>query len=131
MRRGLQKSDLVYPDLCYKIVGSLFKVWTDLGPGHKEKLYQKALAEEFKKVGLEFRKELPVKLVYAGKPIGIYYFDFLVEEKVVLELKVRNYFSSKDIKQVFSYLKSQNLRLGIIAHFMRSGVKFKRIVNTV
>lgn len=125
----LKRKDILYPDLSYSIIGSLFKVWTELGPGHKEKLYQKALAEELKEKKLNFEKELPVKLTYNNKLIGMYYFDFLVEGKVALELKVRNYFAKKDIEQLFAYLKSKDLKLGIIAHFTSSGVKFKRIVN--
>ena len=60
---------------------------------------------------------------------NLYYFDFLIENKIVLELKARNYFSRKDIDQLFSYLKSKDMKLGIIAHFTKSGVKFKRVVN--
>ena len=78
---------------------------------------------------LNFDKELPAKVRYKDKFIGIYYFDFLIENKIVLELKVRNYFSRKDINQLFSYLKSKDMKLGIIAHFTKSGVKFKRVVN--
>jgi len=60
---------------------------------------------------------------------SIYYFDFLIDGKIILETKVRNYFSKKDIDQLCSYLKVKNLKLGIIAHFTKTGVKFKRIVN--
>jgi GxxExxY protein len=48
---------------------------------------------------------LPVNINYRGKKIGMYYFDFLIEDKIILELKVRNYFSIKDINQLYSYLK--------------------------
>ncbi len=61
--------------------------------------------------------------------VGRYYFDFLIEDKIILEIKVRNYFSKKDIEQLNSYLKATRLKLGIIAHFTRAGVKLKRIVN--
>ncbi|PIS29970.1 MAG: hypothetical protein COT41_03880 [Candidatus Portnoybacteria bacterium CG08_land_8_20_14_0_20_40_83] len=66
---------------------------------------------------------------YKNKPIGIYYFDFLIDDKIVLEIKVRDYFSKKDITQLYSYLKAKNLKLGIIAHFTKTGVKFKRVAN--
>ncbi|MCL4399659.1 GxxExxY protein [Patescibacteria group bacterium] len=125
----LRREDIIYPNLSYSVVGALFEVWTNLGPGHREKFYQKALAEELKYRKLNFDKELPAKVRYKDKFIGIYYFDFLIENKIVLELKVRNYFSRKDIDQLFSYLKSKDMKLGIIAHFTKSGVKFKRVVN--
>ncbi|MCD6429549.1 GxxExxY protein, partial [bacterium] len=97
--------------------------------GYKEHIYQKAIAQELEEVNIKFKKELPIKIIYKGNPIGIYYLDFLIEEKIILEVKVRNYFSRKDIEQLYSYLKTKNLKLGIIAHFTRSGVKFKRVVN--
>jgi GxxExxY protein len=127
----LRRKDLVYPELSYQILGILFEVWVKLGFGHKERIYQKAIAEEFKSVDLKFREGLPAKIYYKNNLVGIYYFDFLIEDKIILEIKVRNYFSKKDIEQLYSYLKAKNLKLGIIAHFTRTGVKFKRIVNVL
>ncbi|PIY59662.1 GxxExxY protein, partial [Candidatus Wolfebacteria bacterium CG_4_10_14_0_8_um_filter_37_11] len=101
------------------------------GFGHKESFYQKAVAINLENASLKFEEQLPVNIKYKGKKIGIYYFDYLIEDKIVLELKVRNYFSKKDIEQLYSYLKARDLKLGIIAHFTRAGVKFKRIVNII
>jgi GxxExxY protein len=123
------KSDLVHPDLCYKILGVLFEVWTTVGCGHKEKIYQNAVAVGLKNAGFDVKEQLPAKVVYKGKTVGIYYFDFLINDKIVLELKVRDYFSVKDIRQLYSYLKVRDLKLGIIAHFTKTGVKHKRVVN--
>ncbi len=120
---------LLYSDLTYKINGLLFSVWTNVGPGHKEKFYQKAIAREFKDAGFVFEEQLPAKLVYKGEQLGIYYFDFLIENTIILEIKVRNYFSRQDIEQLLRYLRAKNLKLGIIAHFTKSGVKIKRVVN--
>lgn len=126
---SLKRDDLIYPELSYKIVGLLFEVGKEVGFGHKEHFYQKALSRAFSDVGISFEEQLPVRVNYKGKPAGIYYFDFFVDGKVVLEIKSRNYFSKKDIEQVFQYLKAKNLKLGIIAHFTKDGVRFKRIVN--
>lgn len=128
MSTNIRKEDLLYPELSYKILGKAFKVWSELGFGHKEIVYQRAIAnilkEEFK-----IQEQCPAKIIYNGKNVGIYYFDFLIEDKIVLELKVRNYFSVKDIKQLYSYLKSRKLKLGILIHFTSTGVKSKRVVN--
>lgn len=123
------KQDLIYPNLSYQIIGILFEIWTDIGIGRKEKFYQKAIEQNLKEKGITFERELPVKINYKKEIIGIYYFDFLIENKIVLEIKVRNYFSKKDIARVYSYLKAESIKLGIIAHFTSSGVKFKRVVN--
>jgi GxxExxY protein len=129
MRVAPRRADLVHPELSYRILGVLFEVWKQIGFGHKEKFYQKAVTRELKHSKISFQEQLPAKINYKGEFLGIYYFDYLIENKIVLELKVRNYFSRKDIQQVYAYLKAKKLQLGIVAHFTASGVKFKRVVN--
>lgn len=120
---------VIYPKLSYELVGSLFDVWNTVGYGHKENFYQKAIAKDLKDKGIYFREQEGVKVKYKDEEIGIYLLDFVVENKIVLEIKKRDYFSKKDIEQLYAYLKALNLKLGIIAHFTKSGVKFKRILN--
>jgi len=86
-------------------MGVLFNVWTNIGFGHKENLYQKAISNSFEEINLFFKEQLPVKINYKNKTVGLYYFDFLIENKIVLEIKVRNYFSIKDINQLYSYIR--------------------------
>ncbi len=125
----IRREDLIYPELSYKIIGVLFSIWNTIGSNHKELFYQKAVARDFHECKLSFEEQLPVKINYKGRFIGIYYFDFIIENKIVLELKVRDYFSKKDISQLYSYLKAKNLKLGLIVHFTKSGVRVKRVVN--
>jgi|SRR3989344_1079742 len=127
--RKIRRTDLVYPELCYQILGILFEVWKNVGFGHQEKVYQRASIAAFKEAGLFVEEQLPVVLMYKRSKVGVYYFDFLIENRIVVELKVRNYFSKKDIDQLFAYLKAKDLRLGLIIHFTKTGVKFKRVVN--
>lgn len=96
---------------------------------HKEKYIQQAVASAFKKNNISFEKEVKTDLKFKNDKIGVYFLDFLVEGKVVLEIKRKNYFSKHDIEQVYAYLKATGLKLGIIAHFTRKGVEFKRILN--
>jgi len=123
------KEDLVYPELSYKIIGLLFKVEGELGPGHKENYYANAMEELLKKEKVNYKRELYHPLLFENKVIGKYYLDFLIDDKIVLELKKGNRFSKKNIDQVYSYLKVNNLKLGIIAQFSYDGLKFKRILN--
>jgi len=127
----LKKDDVIYPGLSYKIIGILFEVWNTIGSNHKEKLYQKAAANDFSEAGMSFKEQLPVKMSYRGKIVGIYYLDFLIEDKIILELKARDYFSKRDVNQPYSCLKAKDLKLGLIAHFTKSGVKVKRVVNII
>lgn len=123
------KPDLLYPELSYKIVGVLFDVFLQLGYGYKENQYQKAVAIGCENAGLNYDKELPIKITYQKRFVTTNYLDFLIDKKIVLEIKQGDRFNLQDIKQVYSYLKITDLKLGILARYTRSGVKFKRIVN--
>lgn len=74
-------------------------------------------------MGELFYKELSFKI------IGKYLIDFLVEDNSALELKVANDFYTKDIKQLLSYLKARNLKLGMLILFTKDGVRYRRLVN--
>ncbi|MFQ6049536.1 MAG: GxxExxY protein [Candidatus Paceibacterales bacterium] len=84
---------------------------------------------EFKRCGISFQREVYVPLVFKNEKIGNYYLDFLIENKIVLEIKKGDKFSKRHIEQILSYLKAKNLELGIIANFGSKEVKFKRIIN--
>jgi len=120
---------LLYKELSYKIVGILYEVYNNLGYGHRERTYQRALAEELKNNKIVFKKELYFPIFFKEKLISKYFFDFLVEDKIVLELKVSNDLYQNDINQILAYLKTKNYHLGILAIFTNNGVKTKRIVN--
>jgi GxxExxY protein len=121
--------DFLYKELTERIIGASFNVYNQLGFGHREKVYQRAHESEYNDIGLVFKKECPVRIFYKEKLIAKYYLDFLVENKVVVELKVANDFYTKDIKQVLAYLKSNDYRLGLLIVFSSEGVKVKRIIN--
>lgn len=123
------RKDLVYKDECYKIIGLIFEVFNNVGYGHKESFYQKATANSFLENKIKFKQQVKARVKYKEKEIGFYIFDFLVFEKIVVELKQKNYFSKKDIDQIYSYLKAANLKLGILVYFTKEGIRYKRIIN--
>lgn len=120
---------LVYPELSYEIVGILFTVYNNLGYGYQERYYQRAVAKELEKAKLKYKREQKAVIKYRGSIIGRYFIDFVVENMIVVELKVSNDFYKKDINQVLGYLKATGLKLGILFIFTKEGLKFKRIVN--
>lgn len=75
------------------------------------------------------KKELFNQLKLKEKTIGRYFLDFLIDDKIIIELKVKSYFQKKDIEQIYAYLKNNKLKLGILVYFTKSGVRVKRIVN--
>ncbi|MDP3014876.1 MAG: GxxExxY protein, partial [bacterium] len=104
----LKRNDLLYPELSYEIIGAAFDVYNLLGEGHHEKYYQKALAEALTNKELKFKQQLSCSLNYRGKILGKRFLDFLVENKIIIEIKKGNKFSKQHIDQVLDYLKLNN-----------------------
>ncbi len=111
-------------------MGVLFSVQNELGNRYQEKYYQRAIEEGLSQEKIKFKKELPVDLMYNGKKIGKYFLDFLIEDKVILEVKTVDRLKPKDFKQVLAYLTANNLELGILANFRTDKLLFKRILNS-
>jgi GxxExxY protein len=128
-KKIVKRKDLLFPELSYKIVGSAFDVHNNLGSGHYEKYYQKALAESFSKNQLKYQEQIYLPLKYNNKIVGKNFLDFLVEEKVVVEIKKDSRFAKSHINQVLEYLKLSNLQLAILINFGSESVSFKRIIN--
>ncbi|MCD6148274.1 GxxExxY protein, partial [bacterium] len=100
----LRRKDLIYPELSYQIVGVLFEVWNKLGPGHHENYYQKAVRIGLKNCNLNFREQVYIPLNFKGERVGSYYLDFVIENKIVLEIKKGDRFSRTHIEQSLFYL---------------------------
>ena len=127
--RIVRRDDLIFPELSYRLVGILFKVFNELGPGYLEKHYQRAVEKEFADEGIPYRSEVVIPLRYRETAIGKYRADIVVDGRVLLELKKDQRMNPRHIRQVLAYLQALNLPLGIIAYFQTDGVFFKRIVN--
>lgn len=124
-----EKAKLIYPELSYQIVGAAFKVFNGLGFGQKEAFYQRALLKEFESLGLKSIREKQFPVLYKKEIIGTYIPDFLINDRIVVELKIRPKIGYVHIRQVVNYLRSTNLKLAIIVYFTRDGVKYRRIIN--
>lgn len=129
MKTQINSDTVVSPELTYKIIGILFKVHNELGSSMLEKYYQRAVEIELKQEQLPFIKEAPVELSYRGKCIGKYYLDFIIMNKVILELKASKSNDPKFFKQVLSYLHQTHIPLAILANFRRERLEYKRIIN--
>lgn len=129
MKAAVTKNDLLYPELSYKIIGCAYDVYNELGEGHHEKYYQRAMALLYNERKIAYKEQVYCPLKFQEKIIGKLFFDFLVEDKIIVELKKGNHFSKRHIEQVLEYLKTSNLQLAIIINFGSDKVYFKRIVN--
>jgi len=121
---------IIYPELSYKIVGAAFNIFNELGYGLSEKLYQIAMGKELHDLGLNFRREVYAPLNYKGEKLVKGYADFVVEDKILLELKVVSKLGYVHSKQVLNYLKTTGTKLGILLYFTKDGVKYRRVINS-
>ncbi|HOX41066.1 MAG TPA: GxxExxY protein [bacterium] len=121
--------ELIFAELGYKINGIAFKVDNLLGYGHSEKVYSSAFEELLKKESLEYKRELYWPIMIDGKVIAKRYFDFLVDNKIIIEIKTGNYQFRNACQQLFQYLRASNYKLGLIVRFSKNGVQIKRVVN--
>jgi len=122
-------AEFVYEDLSFKINGIAFEIYKTLGGDLKEKVYAEAFAELLERDGIPFRREVYYPVRINNKTIGKNYFDFIVYEKIVLELKRGSANYIQACKQLADYLKLSGLKLGLIIRFTKDGAKVKRIVN--
>ncbi len=114
-------------DLTYKIIGCAMKVHSTLGNGFQEVIYQRALAIEMKKQDLEFERELEMPLFYEGYSIGSRRVDFLVENKVMVELKALIKLEDVHLAQGLNYLVAYKVDLGLLLNFGAQSLEIKRL----
>ena len=105
-------------DISFKIRGAIFNVYKTFGPGLLESVYVASLVVELKKIGLKVLKEVPVPVYYEDEKLELgFRLDLLVEDKVIIEVKSVENLAEVHHKQVLTYLKLTNLKLGILVNF--------------
>ena len=92
--------------------------------------YQKALAREFEQRQIKFRREVYIPLKYKGISLSKYFADFLIEDKIILELKIISKLGYVQAKQLLTYMRAASIRLGILIYFTEEGVTYRRIINS-
>ena len=125
------RTDLLYKDEVYKIVGAAIEVHRELGPGFLEAVYQEALGIELTERGIPFESQKPLKIKYKSQPLKKEYVaDLVCYGKIVVELKAIDNLSSRETAQVLNYLKAAELRVGLIFNFGSEGVlEWERRIN--
>jgi len=121
----------IYEDLTESIIGCCYRVHNRLGSGHKESVYQKALSEELSQGGIEHEREVHLKVKYRKKVAGTYRADFVVEGKIILEIKAVSSMPKQYEAQLVHYLKSTGFSLGLLINFGARSVQIRRRIWTV
>ena len=124
------KEEYKYSDITEKIIGYSMKVHSTLGNGFQEVIYQRALAIELEKANIQFVRELEMPIVYEGKQIGTRRVDFLVEDKISVEIKAVTQLEKVHLAQAINYLEAYNLEVGLLINFGHTRLEFKRLINS-
>jgi len=132
MTNAHESTNILEADLCYRIVGAIYNVANKYGKGLKEQIYQKALVEELTKQRLEFEqhKRINIYSLDTAKHLGVYVPDFLVEDKVIVEIKSSDFTTKKDIDQQRSYLRSSIYEIAYLVNFGTRKLDIRRSIYT-
>ncbi len=124
--------ELLYSDITEKIIHASFEVHKFLGNGFQEVIYQRALAYEMKNENLYFAREIEQEIFYKDliEPIGTRRADFVVENKILVELKAIKELEDVHLAQALNYLKAYKLEVGLLINFGSKSLTFKRLVLT-
>ncbi len=122
--------ELKHKDITEKIIGASFEVHSFLGNGFQEVIYQRALAWEMAQKNVEFAREIEQDIFYKNlpEPIGTRSADFVVESKVLVELKAIKELEDVHLAQTLNYLKAYKLEVGLLINFGSKSLTFKRLV---
>lgn len=122
-------TEILYKELSYEIVGAAMEVHRILGPGFLEAVYHAALAHEFQLRGIPFEQRKKLKVEYKGVIVGDYEADFLVDEKIVVEIKAISALTNRDEAQAHNYLTATHFHLAILLNFGTDSLQRQRIVR--
>lgn len=118
-----------FSGLTSQIIKLGIKIHRTIGPGFREKYYQRALYLELKSAGIPFKREVRVTLKYNNAVIGYHQLDFVIDGKVVVEIKSVKELSDIDVAQLASYLKSSDYKLGLLLNFGQNKLEIKRVIK--
>ncbi len=120
---------LTFKEESFKIIGCCMEVHKALGKGFNEIVYKEALEIEFKRRNLFYSKEKKFQIMYKEALLSRYYIaDFVIFDKIILEIKAIEALTNSEIKQTLNYLAVSNLRLGILVNFGSDTLTYKRII---
>lgn len=124
------EKELLYADLTENIIGSVLEVHQTLGAGFLESVYEQALSIEFDLRKIPYKRQKSFEIIYKGRPAKEFSCDFVVYDKIILEIKAIKIISEIEQAQVINYLKASGLKLGLLVNFGNNSLEFKRLIYT-
>ena len=122
--------ELLYKDESYKIRGACFDVYNALGGGIQEKIIERAMVQELLSKGFEVENQSRINILYKNKKVGVYIPDIVVNKKIIIEIKSKQFITKEDEKQFWGFLKGSEYKLGFLVIFSPLELIIKRFIHT-
>ena len=120
---------MIKDELTYRIIGCTMKVHTTLGNGFQEVIYQRCLAIELSRAGIDFDREVEQTIYYDGIQVGTRRADFVVAHRIVVELKAVIALEDVHLAQAKNYVVAYDFETGLLINFGAKSLEYKRIFN--
>jgi len=124
----LSETDLLYNELTREIIGSAMDVHSNLGSGFLESVYEESLAIEFELRDVPYEKQKGINVLYKGRQAKQFICDFLVDNKVLVEIKAISELTTTEEAQILNYLKATGIKVGLLINFGEKSLNYKRFI---
>lgn len=118
-----------HEEITHKIIGCAMKVHSTLGNGFQEVIYQRSLAIEFLKSGVQYKREMEMPIYYEDRNVGTRRVDFFIENNIMVEIKAQIKLEDVHLAQAMNYCQAYNLPIGLLINFGAKSLEFKRVYN--
>jgi len=118
-----------FDKLTEQVLGACFEVSNELGIGFLESVYEKSLVIALRDKGLSANSQVNVKVSFRGQDVGDFFADIIVEEKLIIELKVVKTIAPEHIAQVLNYLRATKIKTALLINFGKSKLEYRRFDN--
>ena len=122
-------AELLYKELTFVVIGAAMEVHRLLGSGFLESVYQKALAYELRERNIPFQEQVHLPVIYKGELVGDYVADFVVDGKLIMEIKAVSKLNSAHQAQAMHYLTATGLRLALLLNFGATSLQHHRVIK--
>ena len=129
MSRIREVKQMKEEEITYKIIGCAMKVHNTLGNGFQEVIYQRCLAIELEKAALSFGREIGQTIFYEGIDVGTRRADFVVEDKIIVELKALINLEDAHLAQAKNYVVAYDFPTGLLINFGATSLQYKKVFN--
>ncbi len=124
--QDLQDKGMLHADITEAVIACAFEVIKELGAGFLESVYERALLLALRQKGLSAVAQHPLKVLFRGENVGEFFADLLVEQKIIVELKVVKTLVPEHQAQLINYLQASGIEVGLLINFGNPKLEIKR-----